>query len=143
MDSVDDFGFLNKLISDFIRDLPNRDLATLKEFKSSLTSYQINRLNHSLRKASFEERDGTDIEFIFATLIHKVGNALAPENHSQVSATIIQPFSLDEVTWILQMHGPFQMYYYVDKLSLEKDSRNIFSGHKLFNAAVKFCQKRT
>ena len=87
------------------------------------------------------ERDGADIELIVAALIHDVGNALAPENHSQVSATIIQPFSLDEVTWILQMHGLFQMYYYADKLSLEKDGRDIYSEHKLFNAAVKFCQK--
>ena len=39
------------------------------------------------------------------------------------------------------MHGLFQMYYYVDKLSLEKDGRDIYSEHKLFNAAVKFCQK--
>ena len=39
------------------------------------------------------------------------------------------------------MHGLFQMYYYVDKLSLEKDGRDIYSEHKLFNVAVKFCQK--
>ena len=104
--------------------------------KSSLTSYQINRLGNSLQTASREESDGADIEFIFASLIHDVGNALAPENHSQVSATIIQPFSLDEVTWILQMHGLFQMYYYADKLSLEKDGRDIYSEHKLFNAAA-------
>ena len=39
------------------------------------------------------------------------------------------------------MHGLFQMYCYLDKLSLEKDGRDIYSEHKLFNAAVKFCQK--
>ena len=66
---------------------------------------------------------------------------MASENHSQVSATIIKPFSLDEVAWILQMHGLFQMSYYLDKLSLEKDGKDIYSEHKLFNAAVKFCQK--
>ena len=139
--SVEIYGFLNKLDADYIRGLPNRNLATLKELKSSLTSYLINRLDYSPQTASFEERDGADIELIVAALIHDVGNALAPENHSQVSATIIRPFSLDEVTWILQMHGLFQMYYYADKLSLEKDGRDIYSEHKLFNAAVKFCQK--
>ena len=104
-DLVDDFGFFNKLLQDYIYDLPNRDLATLEEVKSSLKSHQINRLDHSLQTESFEESDGADIELIFASLILDVGNALAPENHSQVSAKIIQPFSLDEVTWILQMHG--------------------------------------
>ena len=39
------------------------------------------------------------------------------------------------------MHGWFQMYYYVDKLSLEKDGSDIYSEHKSFNAAVKFFQK--
>ena len=62
---------------------------------------------HVVQTASFEERDGADIELIFAALIHDVSNALSQENHSQVSATIIQPLSLDEVTWILQMHGLF------------------------------------
>ena len=39
------------------------------------------------------------------------------------------------------MHSLFQMYYYADKLGLEKDVREIYSEHKLFNADVKFCQK--
>ena len=39
------------------------------------------------------------------------------------------------------MHGLFQMNYYEDKLSLEKDGRDIYSENKLFNAALKFCQK--
>ena len=57
-------------------------------------------------------------------------------------ATNIQPLSLDELIWILQMHGLFQLYYYyVNKLSLEKDGKDIYSEHKLFNAAMKFCQK--
>ena len=99
-----------------------------------MTSYQINRLDHSLQTASFEERDGADIELIVAAFIHNVGNALAAENHSQVSKTIIQPFSLDEVRWILQMHGLFQIYYYAEKLGLGKDLRDIYSEQKLFNA---------
>ena len=39
------------------------------------------------------------------------------------------------------MNDLFQIYYYADKLGLEKDVRDIHSEHKLFNAAVKFCQK--
>ena len=61
------------------------------------------------------------------------------KNHSQVSETIIGPFSLDEIVWILQMHGLLQMYYYADKFDLEKDVKDIYCEHKLFNAAVKFC----
>ena len=92
---------MNNLVQNFTCELPNLDLANIKVFKSSLTSYQFNRLDHSLQTASFEESDGVDIEFIFASLIHDVGDALAPENHSQMSEKIIQPFSLDEVKWFL------------------------------------------
>ena len=105
-------------------------MAALKERKSSLTSFQINRIDHSRQTASFEERDRADIELIVAALIHDVGDERAPENHSQVSATIIRPFSLDEITWFLQMHGLFRMYYYAVKLSLKKDVIDIYNEHK-------------
>ena len=39
------------------------------------------------------------------------------------------------------MQSLFQMYYYVDKLRLEKVGKDIYREHKLFNAAVEFCQK--
>tara|TARA_B100000963_G_C22525036_1_gene624880 strand:+ start:532 stop:660 length:129 start_codon:yes stop_codon:yes gene_type:complete len=35
------------------------------------------------------------------------------------------------------------MYYYSDKLGLEKDVGDIHSEHKLFNAGVYFCKKWT
>ena len=138
---IENYEFLYKLEWNYIRGLPNRSLSILKELKSSLASRLINRLDYSSQTTERAEQDGADIELIVAALIHDVGKRLTPENHSQMSATIIRPFSLDEVTWILQMHGLFQMYYYLDKFSLEKDSRDIYSEHKLFNAAVKFCQK--
>ena len=140
-DSVENYEFLYKLTRHYIRGLQSRNLATLRELKSSLASRLINRLDYSPQTARCAEWDGADIEVSVAALIHNIGNALALEIQCQVSATIIQPFSLDEVTWKLQMHGLFQMYYYADKLGLKKDFRNIHSEHKSFNLAVDFCQK--
>ena len=57
-----------------------------------------------------------------------------------MSATSIRLFSRDKVKWILQVHILFQMYCYADKLGLAKDVRDIYGDHKLFDAAVKFCQ---
>ena len=59
--------------------LPNRNLATLKEFKSSLASRLINRPYYSQRTIKRSERSGAGIELIVAALIHDVSNALAPE----------------------------------------------------------------
>ena len=66
-------------MQDYICDPPNRDPASLKELKSSLTSYQINRLDHSLQTASCAERHGADTELIVAALNDDIGNALASE----------------------------------------------------------------
>ena len=76
--------------------------------------------NYSLQTVKRAEWDGADIELIVAALIHDVGNAMASENYSQVSATIIRPFSPDEVILILQMHGLFKMHYFEYNLDLEK-----------------------
>ncbi len=73
-DSVDDLGFLNNLILNYICNLPNCDSATLKKLKSSLTSYQNNRIDYLLQTALLKVRDGADIEIIVATLSHDVGN---------------------------------------------------------------------
>ena len=96
--SVENYEFLYKLEWDKIRGQPNRNFATLKELKSNLASRLINRLDYFPQTVMRAEWDGADIELIVAALIHDVGNAIASENHSQVSATIIRPFSLDEVT---------------------------------------------
>ncbi len=140
-DWVENYEHLYQLVRDYTRGLPNQNLTILKKLENSPSSLLNNRLDYSPQRVKRAERDGADIELIVAALIHDVGDKLAPESHSQVFSTIIRSFSLDEVTWIVQMHGLFQIYYYADKLGLEKDVRDIYSKHKLFNAAVKYCQK--
>ena len=139
--TVEDYQFLYQLEQNYIRGLPDRILAALAELKGSLSGYQVCRLEHSLQTATRAESDGADIELIVAALIHDIGDALAPENHSQMAAAIIRPYVRTEVTWILEMHGLFQMYYYADKLGLDKDGRDAYRGHKFFNSALKFCEK--
>ena len=58
-----------------------------------------------------------------------------------MSATIIRPFSLDEATWILQMHGLFQMYYYVHHLGGNRNQREKYKGHKYYQDTLDFCEK--
>ena len=138
--TVADYEFLHKLEQDYVRGLPDRILAALKELDDSLSGYQVTRLEHSLQSATRAEEDGADIELIVAALVHDVGDALAPENHSQMAAAIIRPYVRAEVTWILEMHGLFQMYYYADKMGLDKNGREAYRDHKWFDATVRFCE---
>ena len=138
--TVADYQFLHNLEQDYIRTLPDRILAALKELDDSLSGYQVTRLEHSLQSATRAEADGADSELIVAALVHDIGDALAPENHSQMAAAIIRPYVRAEVTWILEMHGLFQMAYYADKLGLDKDGREAYRDHKWFEATVRFCE---
>ena len=135
-----DYQLLNGLEDEFVRDLPNRILAALQNLEKSLAGYQVSRLEHSLQSATRAERDGADIEMIVAALIHDLGDDLAPMNHSQLAAAIIRPYVREEVTWIIEHHGVFQMFYYGDAAGVNKDERERYRGHKWFDSCERFCR---
>ena len=136
----DDYALLHALERDYVAALPDRLLAALEALDNSLAGYQISRLQHSLQSATRAEADGADEELIVAALIHDLGDELAPENHSQMAAAIIRPYVRAEITWILEMHGVFQMKYYADKLGLNPDERDRYRDHKFFASAERFCR---
>ena len=136
-----DYALLKRLEDQFVAALPDRILASLKDLKHSLAGYQISRLEHSLQSATRAERDGADIEMIVGTLIHDLGDDLAPANHSQLAAAIIRPYVRSEVAWIIEHHGVFQMYYCGDAMGVDKNAREIYRGHKWFDSCEKFCER--
>lgn len=138
--STEDYALLHKLERDYVNALPDRILVALRALDNSLSGYKVTRLEHSLQSATRAENDGADDELVIAALIHDIGDDLAPENHSQMAASVIRPYVRAEVTWILEMHGLFQMYYYADKVGLDKNERERYRGHKWFNAAEQFCR---
>ncbi|MGB1911580.1 MAG: HD domain-containing protein [Candidatus Puniceispirillaceae bacterium] len=138
--SKEDYQLLHALEQRYIEKLPDRILTALDGLKDSLAGYKVTRLEHSLQTATRAEKDGADDELIVAALIHDIGDDLAPENHSQMAAAIIRPYVREQVTWILEMHGIFQMVYYADKLGLNPDERERYRGHKWFDDAEQFCR---
>ena len=138
--SKEDYQLLHTLEQRYIEKLPDRILTALDGLKDSLAGYKVTRLEHSLQTATRAEKHGADDELIVAALIHDIGDDLAPENHSQMAAAIIRPYVREQVTWILEMHGIFQMVYYADKLGLNPDERERYRGHKWFDDAEQFCR---
>ena len=135
----DDYALLETLEKAYINGLPQRILSALTQLQDTLGGYQVTRLEHSLQTATRADADGADIELIVAALIHDIGDDLAPENHSQMAASILRPYVREEVTWVLEHHGIFQMYYYADKIGANKDERERYRGHKWFEITEKFC----
>ena len=136
-----DYALLNRLEDEFVAALPERILAALRQLEKSLAGYQISRLEHSLQSATRAERDGADVEMIVGALIHDLGDDLAPLQHSQLAAAIIRPYVRGEVTWVIEHHGVFQMYYYGDAMGVNKNAREIYRGYKWFNSCEKFCER--
>ena len=136
----DDYAPLHNQEQNFITALPSRIVSAVENLKHLLSGYQVSRLERSLQTATRAEQGGADKELIVAALIHDIGDDLAPENHSQMAAAIIRPYVRAEVTWILEMHGVFQMYYYADKIGLNKHERDRWRDHHWFDSCEKFCR---
>ena len=138
--TAEEYQFLQGLEHDYVRALPERLLTALEGLGDSLQGYQISRLEHSLQSATRAEADGADIDMVVAALVHDIGDALAPENHSQMAAAILRPYVRAEVTWVIEMHGLFQMKYYAHHYGNNPDGYLAYADHKWFDSCARFCE---
>ena len=136
-----EYLFLHKLEADYIRALPDRLLQALERLDGSLQGYRVSRLGHSLQTATRAEDDGADLETIVAALVHDLGDELSPENHSQLAAAIVRPYVRAEITWIIEMHGLFQMQYYAQHYGKAADGHLAYKDHPWFDACQRFCER--
>jgi predicted HD phosphohydrolase len=137
----DEYQYLRGLELEYIAELPERLIQALRRLDDGLAGYQMSRYQHSLQTATRAMRDGADIEMIVAALIHDIGDDLSPENHSQVAAAIIRPYVRAEVTWVVAMHGIFQMKYYAHHIDLDPDLREAYRDHPWFDSCDNFCAR--
>ncbi len=135
----EDYELLDRYERDYVADLPARILAALEQLQHSFGGYPVNRLEHSLQAATRALKDGADEELIVAALVHDVGDELAPYNHAQIAAGILQPYVRAEVTWIVEQHGIFQSYYYAHHLGGDRNGRERFRDHPWYGACKDFC----
>ncbi len=137
----EDYDLLSKYEEKFSKDLPDRVLEALKNLDSSVDGYQVTRLEHSLQSATRAEKDGADEEMVVATLIHDIGDNLAPHNHSQLVASVLRPYVSEKIYWIILHHGIFQEYYYAHHIGGDRNARDKFKDHPYYQDAVDFCEK--
>ncbi|MEM9059686.1 MAG: HD domain-containing protein [Pseudomonadota bacterium] len=116
-----------------------RELASQGE--ESISGYKITRLEHGLQSATRARRDGADIDWVVATLLHDIGDGLAPQNHDKFAAEIMRPFMRDEVVWVVEHHGIFQMYYYAHHYGWDRELREKFKDSPYYQSCVDFCER--
>ena len=125
----DDYQLLEKLEKKFERQTADRILSYLSKQTSTLEGYKISRLEHSLQAATRAFKNKESDEMVVATLLHDIGDDLAPMNHSQYAASILRPYVSEKTYWIILHHGLFQTYYSAHHLGGDRNARDKFKDN--------------
>ena len=118
----EDYQLLEKYEKNYERQTAERILKYLSAQTTTLEGYQITRLEHSLQAATRAFKNGEDEEMVVATLLHDIGDDLAPMNHSQYAASILRPYVSEKTYWIIKHHGLFQTYYSAHHLGGDRNA---------------------
>ena len=137
----EDYELLEKFEKNFERQTAERVLNYLSKQTTTLEGYKITRLEHSLQAATRAFKNKESDEMIVATLLHDIGDDLAPMNHSQYAASILKPYVSEKTYWIILHHGLFQTYYSAEHLGGDKNAREKYKDAEHYQATIDFCEK--
>ena len=138
----EEYELLDRLDKPHLAATPDRLLRELRlQDGESLPGYRISRLQHALQSATRARRDGADLDWVVATLLHDIGDGLAPQNHDRFAAEILRPFVREEVAWVVEHHGTFQMYYYAHHYGWDRELRQKYAGEPHYQACADFCER--
>ena len=138
----EDYEFLREAEKPHLAMTPERILRELRaQGEETLPGYKITRLEHGLQAATRARREGADVDWIVAALLHDIGDGLAPQNHDRFAAEILRPFLREEVCWVVEHHGIFQMHYYAHHYGWDRDARERFRDHPCFKSCADFCER--
>jgi len=138
----EDYELLARLEKPFLALTAERVLEELRRAgETTFEGYQITRLQHGLQSGTRALRDGADIDWVVGALLHDIGDGLAPQKHDRMSAEVIRPFVRWDVSWTVEHHGIFQMLYYAHHYGWDKNARDQFRDHPLFETCAEFCER--
>ena len=137
-----DYLLLKDLEQPFVAATADRVLAELgRQGEATIEGYRITRLEHGLQSATRAHREGGDIDWVVGALLHDIGDGLSPQNHDRMSAEVIRPFVREEVAWVVEHHGIFQMIYYAHHYGWNRNAREKFKDHPCYQACADFCER--
>src|SRR4029450_6119699 len=133
-----DFAVLARVHEENIGKLPDVLMGLLTNLRAD-EAYPVDRLAHSLQAATRALRDGRDEEYVVCTLLHDIGESLAPFNHGEVVAAVLRPFVLEANAWMLEHHPVFQVYFYGRHLKIDPNARDQYRASPHFDRTAEFC----
>ena len=136
----EDYEFLTPLFEEHAGQVLVDNLLTiLKMLEGPKLGYQIDRYQHSLQSATRALRNDESVDLIVGALLHDIGDAYAPENHSDAAASMLAPYIDERTHWVIKHHGIFQGYYYFHHLGGDRDARDRYMESPHYDACVDFC----
>jgi predicted HD phosphohydrolase len=135
-----DFAVLARVHEENIGKLPDVLMGLLTNLRAD-EAYPVDRLAHSLQAATRALRDGRDEEYVVCTLLHDIGESLAPFNHGEVVAAVLRPFVSEANAWMLEHHPVFQVYFYARHLGLDPNARDRYRDSPHFDRTAEFCAR--
>ena len=138
----EEYELLARLEKPYLALTADRVLGELKRAgDATLEGYKITRLEHGLQSGTRALRDGADLDWVVGALLHDIGDGLAPQNHDKMSAEVIRPFVRWDVAWTVEHHGIFQMLYYGHHYGWDRNAREQFRDHPVFDSCAEFCER--
>ena len=138
----EDYALLEELEKPFLAGTADRLLKELAaQEEETLAGYRITRLQHGLQAATRARREGADLDWVVAALLHDIGDRLAPQNHDRMAAEILRPYVREEVAWVVEHHGLFQTHYYGHHYGWDRDARDRFRDHPCWQSCADFCER--
>lgn len=137
--TVEDYALQRELAVPFRAATAERVLVHMDALHKTFPGNLIDRYAHSLQTATRAERAGECEEIVVAALLHDLGDALAPDNHAEIGASVLAPYVSRHTTWMLRHHAIFQGYYFWDKVGRNKEERERYRGHPAFDMTERFC----
>jgi predicted HD phosphohydrolase len=137
----EDYQLLERLYKKLDHELVGNVIGLLDRLKGDKLGYKIDRYDHSLQTATRALRDGADEETVVVALLHDIGDTIAPHNHSDLAAAVLQPYISADNHWLVQHHGIFQGYYYFHHCGGDRFARERFRGHPVFERTALFCER--
>ncbi|CAB4925262.1 unannotated protein [freshwater metagenome] len=137
----DDYARIDVIDAGYFSELPGRIMAAVAGLASEgLGGYAVDRTQHSLQSATRALRAGEETDYVVAALVHDIGDSLAPFSHGRLAGSVLKPFVSPRITWIVEHHPVFQMYFYAPHMGGTRDARERYRGHEWFDDTAYFCE---
>ena len=139
--TLEDWTIIGAEVQEFSKTLYQRIIDHLLLLEGDSGGFPVDRLTHCLQSATLAHKDGKDEEYVVCALLHDIGDTLGPANHVDIAAVLLQPYVSEANHWMVKHHAIFQGYYFFEYLGLDKNMREQFKDHPLYDQTLEFIEK--